>query len=123
MPKPAKKRTPFAENLATARKAKGLSQRELAKIVKVSPRVIALYETIIKNPTPEIVVRLAKTLDVSIDELMGHKPVKEKEAIPRNIIKKARMLAELSPSDQKTVLGLVDVLHVKKKSRDGNLAK
>jgi transcriptional regulator with XRE-family HTH domain len=115
MPKAATKRSPFAENLATARKAKGLSQRELAKLVNVSPRVIALYETVIKNPTPEVVVRLAKTLDVSIDELMGHKPVKVKEELNRKIARNVRLLEELDPAAQKMVVRMIKSLHPHRK--------
>jgi transcriptional regulator with XRE-family HTH domain len=110
MPKPAKTRTQFAENLATARKAKGLSQRELARLVKVTPRVIGLYETIIKNPTPDIVVRIAGALRVSIDELMGHKPIKNNEPTSRMVTKTVRKLEHLPPKEQKKLLDYINLL-------------
>lgn len=110
MPKPAKKRTQFAENLATARKAKGLSQRELARLVKVTPRVIGLYETIIKNPTPDIVVRIAGALRVTIDELMGYKPIKNNEPTSRMVTKTVRKLEQLPLKEQKKLLDYINLL-------------
>lgn len=115
MPKSAKLRTAFAKQLSSIRNSKGISQRELAKLTGVSQRVIALYETIIKNPTPDLVVRIAKSLDVSIDELMGHKTIKIKENLDRKTIKKARMIAELPLSDQKTILRHIEDLKAKYK--------
>jgi transcriptional regulator with XRE-family HTH domain len=77
----------------------------------VSPRVVALYETTIKFPTADIVMRLAKALDVSIDQLMGRRPVKTGEAANRKIIKKVKKLEELMPEDQKTILRMIDRFH------------
>lgn len=77
----------------------------------VSPRVVALYETTIKFPTADIVMRLAKALEVSIDQLMGHRPVKTGEVANRKIFKKVKKLEELMPEDQKTILRMIDRFH------------
>ena len=112
MPRKAKSRTLFAERLAQIRKTRGLSQRELARLTDVSPRVIGLYETIIKNPTPAVVVRIAKSLKVSIDDLMGNKPIKEGEYFSRKVIQRAKRLQELPPRDQKRAMEYIDLLHL-----------
>jgi len=111
MPRPAKHRGPFAERLIRIRKAKGITQIDLARLSGMSQRVVALYETTIKHPTADFVLRLARALDVSVDQLMGRRPVKIKEEVSRKTIKKAKMLEELQPDDQKTVMRMIDRFH------------
>ena len=107
----------FAQRLAKIRKAKGLSQVELAKLTGISNRMIAHYETKVKELPHDKIVLLAQTLEVSIDELMGHTPVKEKNALDRRIVKKAQMLDELPNKDQKAVADFIDALHSRHTSR------
>lgn len=101
----------FSQRLAKIRKAKGLTQLELAKLTGFSRRAIAHYETKIKEIPQNNISILAKALNVSTDELLGHKPVKENKEINRAIIKKAQMLDELPAKDQNSVLEFIDALH------------
>lgn len=114
MPRQAKKRGPFAERLIQLRKAKGLSQYDLADISGVSQRIIAHYETIIRNPSSAVVLRLAKALKASPDVLMGIKPLKVGEEVSRQTIRKAKMLDELPAGDRKVVMQMIETLHGKK---------
>jgi len=59
----------LSKNVKKLRKQKGLSQERLAKLVDVSNNMIIKTESVEnKNPTLEILRRVAKTLNVSIDE-------------------------------------------------------
>ena len=58
-------------NLKIARIRKGLSQNQLAEIVKVSPATISKLECGKLNPRIDVVKRLAKALDVSVSELIN----------------------------------------------------
>jgi len=111
MPPRVKHREPFAERLVQIRKANGLSQYDLARMSGISNRMIAYYETRVKNPSSAIVMRLAKALKVNIPELMGQKPLNIKEEVSRKTIKKAKMLEELPPEAQKSVMKMIDTLH------------
>ncbi|MBQ9590824.1 MAG: helix-turn-helix transcriptional regulator [Butyrivibrio sp.] len=53
--------------LSVLRQSKGVSQRELASQVHVSPGTIGLYETGKRNPTLEIGLRIATFFDVPVD--------------------------------------------------------
>ena len=117
MPTNARTRTPFAERLVSIRKARGITQRELAKLAGITHRIVAGYETVIKNPTPDAVVRIAKALRVSTDELMGHKAVKISDEVNRRIVKKAKILAELPPRYQKEALDYIELLKLRKDRR------
>lgn len=87
-------------------------------MTRISPRMIAHYETKIQNPAPETVVRLAKALDISVDELFGHTSA-PKQAIIKNrkLFKKMKVAEGLPPHAQKTVMDLIDGLETKHSAR------
>jgi hypothetical protein len=64
------------------------------------------------SPPGALLVELAQTLKVSSDELLGLKPVVEKQS-PRaaRLLKRLRKIDDLPPADQRTILKLVDALH------------
>jgi transcriptional regulator with XRE-family HTH domain len=59
------------DNLKQLRKAKNLSQRDLAEASEVTPAYIAMLETGRRtNPTKEILEKLAHALDASVAQLL-----------------------------------------------------
>ena len=67
------RRKEFAERLQDARKKTGMRQSDLAKIVGVAPATIANYEQGRADPQIPLLIRLAQTLNISADELLGFK--------------------------------------------------
>jgi len=71
---------PFGQRLAAFRKARGLSQFQLAKLLGKSREMIDYYERRAKNPSADIILKVAEALEVSVNELLGaeckptHKP-------------------------------------------------
>jgi transcriptional regulator with XRE-family HTH domain len=61
----------FGENLRRLRKAAGLSARELARRVGVTPPVMSKWETQKGLPEGPTLLKLAKALGVAIDELLA----------------------------------------------------
>jgi transcriptional regulator with XRE-family HTH domain len=117
MPRRVKTRTPFAQRLVNIRSAKGLTQMELARMTRLSPRVIALYETHILQPNMAVVVRLAKVLQVSSDDLLGHRAAVNQKTVSPKVIKRAKLIDHLSPTHKKAILDLIDSYHHKRASR------
>jgi transcriptional regulator with XRE-family HTH domain len=64
----------FPEGLKKARLAKGLSQEKLGELINVSKQTISKYEKGTIEPTIGVASKLAKILDVTVDELIGFKP-------------------------------------------------
>lgn len=56
-------------SLATLRKAKGLSQRELASDVMISPSAIAQYECGSRNPKLENALKIANYFNVPVENI------------------------------------------------------
>ena len=56
-------------SLVTLRKAKGLSQRELASDVMISSSAIAQYESGSRNPTLENALKIANYFNVPVENI------------------------------------------------------
>ena len=65
----------FGENLFALRKKKGLTRKQLAKILNVSEVSIGSYERGLRQPNFEMLFRIASTFEVSLDNLLGYSDV------------------------------------------------
>ena len=71
--RPATKAAPvFGQRLAAARKAKGITQRELADRLGNTREMVDYYERRAVNPALEVVRGCAKALNVPVIELLGN---------------------------------------------------
>lgn len=60
------------KNLKKIRKGKGLTQQEIAKLLNISQATYWGYEIEKYEPSIEILIKLSKILNVSIDKLIGN---------------------------------------------------
>lgn len=63
----------FADRLREARNAKGLSQRDVARSLYVSPQAVGKWERNEATPGPDAIAKLAELLCVSTDWLLDTK--------------------------------------------------
>jgi transcriptional regulator with XRE-family HTH domain len=104
----------FGNRLPQLRKTQGLTQEELAEKVGVTQRVIAYYEKDGAQPPGPILADLASALKVSVDELLGRKPVKESvDPKTTRLMKRLKRVQELPLTDQRTALKILDALLAK----------
>lgn len=61
----------FIERLKKYRKAAGLTQKELGELVQVSPMGMSHYARGERDVPTHTLIRIAKILNVSTDELLG----------------------------------------------------
>lgn len=61
----------FPENLKAYRKAKGLTQEELAIRLHVVRQTVSKWEKGLSVPDADLLLRLAEVLDVSVSQLLG----------------------------------------------------
>jgi DNA-binding XRE family transcriptional regulator len=64
-------KTTLSTNLKRIRKSKSMAQERLAFDAGVDRTVVSKIERQVANPSLEIIVRLAVTLDVTVTELLG----------------------------------------------------
>lgn len=56
----------IGENIAKYRKAKGLSQKQLATSADISPQTLSCIETGINNPSFNVMIKFAKALNIPL---------------------------------------------------------
>ncbi len=98
----------FGKRLAECRKAKNLSQKELAEIFNTSHTTIGKYERDEMNPSIEAAKKLAKILETTVGYLLG-------ETDSADLFKDPKMLQRFQdiinlPEDQRKSL-LLNIDH------------
>lgn len=101
----------FGRRLARIRKARGLTQPELAKKIGISGRMLAYYEAQTEHVPAHLLDRLTKVLQVSTDEMLGLKPVHAPEP-PTNLRlwRRVRILERLSPADRRAIVRQIEAM-------------
>ncbi len=96
------------------RKARGLTQVQLAEAAGTTQRAISYYETEAGFPPAPAVIDLARALHISTDELLGVKPPKvqriDDDSEARRMWKRFQRVSSLPERDQKAVLRLINSL-------------
>lgn len=93
----------FGDRLRSLRKQKKLTQKQLAALIGVKNSIISFYEVGDRIPSPEIIIKLATTLGVTADYLLG---IEKNESID---------VSGLEEDDKMLVRSLVDTLRRKTK--------
>jgi transcriptional regulator with XRE-family HTH domain len=118
MPRKKQPASDFGARLHAIRKARGLTQVQLAQIASTTQRAISHYETAIGFPPMPTVIALAKALRVSTDELVGNAeaaaviaaaPVDDAPEV-RRLWKKFQQVRDLPEKDQRAVIRLINSL-------------
>jgi transcriptional regulator with XRE-family HTH domain len=117
MPRPSKNKpeplalgiTPLGPRLARIRKLRGFSQYSLADVMGTSRKQISDYERGLAHPNDEMIVRLAITLKVSTDTLLGLKDIDLPEESPNNrFTRRLKDLEQLPESKKRAVIKILD---------------
>jgi len=107
----AKTSSSFGKRLAQVRKARGITQTELATKIGVSQRVIAYYEKETNRPPAHLLPKIVKALGVSADVLLGSQDLPAAPpATSKRLIKRIEKLERLPAQDQRMVLRMIDTL-------------
>ena len=99
----------FSQRLIALRKAKGLTQLQLAKALNVSRDTISYYEIRAKNPTHETVQVLADFFGVPCDQLLASEiQLKKKPGPVSKLQKQFQDVQHLPKEEQKFVSKFLD---------------
>jgi len=95
----------FRNRLTALRKEQGLTQTQLGEKVGVSCRVIAYYEGETVYPPAHLIEPLAKALNISTDELLGVKAIKQQRDPKQAALwRRLKKIESLPKKDQKALL-------------------
>ena len=100
----------FGKRLARFRKIRGLSQTELSEKIGISQSTLTDYERDKLRLHDKLIVKIAKILKVSSDELLGIKNNGHKEPLPSlRLIRRLIEIESLPLSQQKALLKNIDM--------------
>jgi transcriptional regulator with XRE-family HTH domain len=104
----------FGKHLRKIRRHKGLTQYQLADLMKISQCMVAHYETESKRPPLDRIKAFANTLNVSIEELTGTEEVskeqKKLDEVSFSIMKRVKVIEKLPLRDQRAIFRLINSL-------------
>ena len=99
----------FGKRLARIRKERGFTQIELAEQTGIIQPVLSDYERGKLRPHPETLIRLAKALHVSADEILGLAAAARKSLpINRRFLRRLQAVDTLPKRDQEALLRTID---------------
>jgi len=114
MPRKSTPTHPFGKRLVQLRTERGLTQNQLAELIDSTQRNISHYETVAEAPPAPVLIKLAKVLKVSADELLGLRPPKSvtprQDPETKRLWKKFQQVRELPIKDQRAVIRLINSL-------------
>jgi transcriptional regulator with XRE-family HTH domain len=115
MPKKVRPASEFGERLTALRKARGLTQVQLADKIGSTQRAVSRYETIADRAPAPVLAKLAQALGVTTDELLGVKRIRAAASLAddpeaRRLWRKFQQVMELPEKDRRAVIRLVNSL-------------
>ncbi|MBL8193114.1 MAG: helix-turn-helix transcriptional regulator [Blastocatellia bacterium] len=107
----------FGQRLAEARRAKGMTQEELAKKAGVHVSHVRRTETGVVQPSVEIVKRLAEALDVSTDLLIFDQltEVATRRLSDLELIEQFVAIENFNDADKQAVKTLLNAMIIKQR--------
>jgi transcriptional regulator with XRE-family HTH domain len=110
-----------APRLVALRKARGLTQVQLAEAAATTQRAISYYENHEGYPPASALIALAKALRVTTDTLLGVEPMKARrddlDEEARRLWRQFRQVGDLPERDQRAVIPLINSLAAAREAR------
>lgn len=97
----------FGTRLAKLRKTAGYTQQQLADEIGATRRMIAYYESESQHPPANMLVDLAKALNVTADTLLGIEPI-ESMPISSRLERQIKQIEKLGPKPRQQITQLID---------------
>lgn len=95
----------IGERITQLRKQQNLSQDELAKKIEVSRTIIGNYERNANTPSIEVLLKMAKVFNVSVDYIIGEGQL---SSFDKDILKRIEDIEQLDDDTKKHLFFLID---------------
>jgi transcriptional regulator with XRE-family HTH domain len=101
----------FGQKLYTLRVRKGITQKELARRLATTVRAVSYYEREAKNPTLDVMEKVAQALDVPVKFFLDSKAKPNGPGMPeviRSLKQRIPKLPTLTRKEQENLVGVID---------------
>lgn len=95
----------IGEKIIFLRKRDNLSQAELAKSIGASRTIVGNYERNTNTPSIEMILKIAKTFDVSIDYIVGEGNIAK---FDKDVLKRIEDIENLDDETKNKLFFLID---------------
>lgn len=102
----------FSKSLTDLRKARGLTQQDLAELLDVQPRLVGRWEQGQGKPQFDYIMKLADVLEVSLDRLLRGKDSGSPDRFDirnKKLKELCRKVDQLKAEDQEVVCHFLDM--------------
>jgi len=104
----------FGHRLTEIRKSRNVTQVELAEHLGITQANVSLYERGEVRIPSDLVVKIARFLHVSSDELLGLQPIAQKPAMKdRRFLRRLEQIDQLPKRDRDAILRLINAVLAK----------
>jgi transcriptional regulator with XRE-family HTH domain len=111
-------RKSFGVRLKALRKQKNWSQKELASKVSIRFQQLNKYESGLNIPPAEMLIKLAQTLDVTVDHLLTGNPIEDSPLASIGLFRRFKVLENLNQDDQTIVIKIIDAMIAKQRMEE-----
>ena len=98
----------MGERIADARKGLGMTQAQLADELGVAQQVVASYEVGRHRVPASFLPRLARTLAIPVEELIGEEPQRSRRGPAPKLLQQIERIQRLPKSQQRFVMQMID---------------
>ena len=107
-------RKSFGLRVKEMRKHRHWTQKELANQVGIRFQLLNKYEGGQHIPPAETLIKLAETLDTTVDYLLTGNPIKEEPLASSNLFRRFKTLETLNDEDRSTIINVIDAIIAKR---------
>jgi transcriptional regulator with XRE-family HTH domain len=112
----------IGERIRKIREARGLSQKEVAGIIKMDQSQYSKLEKDRTDPSVSTLAKVAKALGSQLSDLFSNDLLRDADSYDKSVMEKLSLIDSLDEDEKKSLFKIIDGLSSKKKMRD-SLAK
>jgi len=110
----------IGENIKKIREEKGLLQKQVAASVGVHPSNYSKIEKGEREPSIEVLDKIAKLFGLSVDQIIHPEENTPQEVTinDKTTVEQMRLIQELEEKDKNTIFNIIETMLTKKKFKD-----
>lgn len=112
----------IGERIKKIREARGLSQKEVATMIKMDQSQYSKLEKDKTDPSVSTLNKVAKALGIQLSELFADDLLRDVNSYDKSAMEKISLIDQLDEEEKKSIFKIIDGLISKKKMKD-SLAK
>lgn len=112
----------IGERIKKVREARGLSQKEVATMIKMDQSQYSKLEKDKTDPSVSTLAKVAKALGTQLSDLFADDLLKDVNSYDKSLMEKISLIDQLDEDEKKSIFKIIDGLSSKRKMKD-SLAK